>query len=50
MPFNPTFTITSRINKAFVEIERIRVFLDAVKGKLNSGLLLAGNGIFQTEQ
>jgi predicted HTH transcriptional regulator len=33
MPFNPKFTITPRINKALVEIERIRGFLDAVKLK-----------------
>src|SRR3990167_3065655 len=33
MPFNPKFTITPRINKALVEIERVRGFLDAVKLK-----------------
>ena len=33
MPFNPKFTITSKINKALVEIERVRGFLDAVKLK-----------------
>ena len=33
MPFNPQFTITSKINKALVEIERVRGFLDAVKLK-----------------
>ena len=31
MPFNPRFTITPKINKALVEIERVRGFLDAVK-------------------
>ena len=31
MPFNPKFTITPKINKALVEIERVRGFLDAVK-------------------
>ena len=33
MPFNPKFTITPKINKALVEIERVRGFLDAVKRK-----------------
>ena len=33
MPFNPKFTITPKINKALVEIERVRGFLDAVKLK-----------------
>lgn len=33
MPFNPKFSITSKINKALVEIERVRGFLDAVKLK-----------------
>ena len=33
MSFNPQFTITSKINKALVEIERVRGFLDAVKLK-----------------
>ena len=33
MPFNPIFTITPKINKALVEIERVRGFLDAVKLK-----------------
>jgi hypothetical protein len=33
MPFNPKFTITPKINKAIVEIERVRGFLDAVKLK-----------------
>jgi Fic family protein len=33
MAFNPKFTITPRINKALVEIERVRGFLDAVKLK-----------------
>src|SRR3989304_99632 len=33
MPFNPKFTITPRINKVLVEIERVRGFLDAVKLK-----------------
>ncbi|MDP2943749.1 MAG: Fic family protein [Candidatus Omnitrophota bacterium] len=31
--FNPKFTITPKINKALVEIERVRGFLDAVKLK-----------------
>ena len=30
MPFNPKFTITTKINKSLVEIERVRGFLDAV--------------------
>jgi Fic family protein len=33
MTFNPKFTITAKINKALVEIERVRGFLDAVKLK-----------------
>lgn len=33
MPFNPKFTITPKINKALVEIERVSGFLDAVKLK-----------------
>jgi Fic family protein len=33
MSFNPKFTITAKINKALVEIERVRGFLDAVKLK-----------------
>ncbi len=33
MPFNPKFIITPKINKALVEIERVRGFLDAVKLK-----------------
>ena len=33
MAFNPQYTITSKINKALVEIERVRGFLDAVKLK-----------------
>ena len=33
MPFNPNFNITPKINKALVEIERVRGFLDAVKLK-----------------
>ena len=33
MAFNPKFTITPKINKALVEIERVRGFLDAVKLK-----------------
>ena len=33
MPFKPKFTITPKINKALVEIERVRGFLDAVKLK-----------------
>ena len=33
MTFNPKFTITPRINKALVEIERVRGFLDAVELK-----------------
>ena len=31
MTFNPKYTITPKINKALVEIERVRGFLDAVK-------------------
>ncbi len=31
--FKPKFTITAKINKALVEIERVRGFLDAVKLK-----------------
>lgn len=33
MAFNPKYTITPKINKALVEIERVREFLDAVKLK-----------------
>lgn len=33
MSFKPKFTITTKINKALVEIERVRGFLDAVKLK-----------------
>src|SRR3989338_6285795 len=33
MGFNPKYTITPKINKALVEIERVRGFLDAVKLK-----------------
>lgn len=33
MPFNPNFTIIPKVNKALVEIERVRGFLDAVKLK-----------------
>jgi Fic family protein len=33
MPLNPKYHITSKINKALVEIERVRGFLDAVKLK-----------------
>jgi Fic family protein len=33
MPFSPKFTITPKINKTLVEIERVRGFLDAVKLK-----------------
>jgi Fic family protein len=33
MAFSPKYTITPRINKALVEIERVRGFLDAVKLK-----------------
>lgn len=33
MPFSPKFTITPKINKALVEIERVRGFLDAVNLK-----------------
>ena len=33
MPFNPKYTITPKINKALVEIERVRGFLDEVKLK-----------------
>ncbi len=35
MPFKPRFTITPKINKALVEIERVRGFLDAIKLKEN---------------
>lgn len=31
--FNPKFTITPKINKALIEIERVRGFLDAIKLK-----------------
>lgn len=33
MPFSPKFIITPKINRALVEIERVRGFLDAVKLK-----------------
>jgi len=33
MAFNPKFTITPKINKALVEIERVRGFLDAINLK-----------------
>ncbi len=33
MPFKPKFTITPKINKSLIEIERVRGFLDAVKLK-----------------
>jgi len=33
MAFNPLFTITPKMNKSLVEIERVRGFLDAVKLK-----------------
>jgi len=33
MAFNSKYTITPKINKAFVEIERVQGFLDAVKLK-----------------
>ena len=33
MSFNPKFTITPKMNKALVEIERVRGFLDAVRLK-----------------
>ena len=33
MVFNPKFTISTKVNKALVEIERVRGFLDAVKLK-----------------
>lgn len=33
MPFKPKFSITPKINKSLVEIERVRGFLDAVKLK-----------------
>ena len=33
MAFSPKFTITPKINKALVEIERVRGFLDAIKLK-----------------
>jgi Fic family protein len=35
MTFNPKFVITPKINKALVEIERVRGFLDAIKLKEN---------------
>ncbi len=47
MTFNPKFTITPKINKALVEIECWRRFIYAVKPRLNSGLILAENGIFK---
>src|SRR3989338_8719435 len=31
MSFNPKFTITPKINKDLVEIERVRGFLDAIR-------------------
>ncbi|MBN2031024.1 Fic family protein [bacterium] len=33
MPFNPKYIITPKINKALIEIERVRGFLDAIKLK-----------------
>jgi Fic family protein len=39
MAFNPKYTITPKINKALVEIERVRGFLDAVKYLLIKGTL-----------
>jgi hypothetical protein len=33
MPFKPKFTITPKINKALVKVERVRGFLDAIKLK-----------------
>ena len=33
MPFSPIFSITPKVNKSLVEIERVRGFLDAVKLK-----------------
>lgn len=33
MSFNPRFTISPKINKALIEIERVRGFLDAIKLK-----------------
>ncbi len=33
MPFKPKYTITPKINKGLVEIERVRGFLDAIKLK-----------------
>jgi hypothetical protein len=33
MSFNPKYTITPKINKALVEIERVRGFLDVVRLK-----------------
>jgi Fic family protein len=33
MPFDPKFIITPRINKALIEVERVRGFLDAIKLK-----------------
>ena len=33
MSFNPKYSITPKVNKALVEIERVRGFLDAIKLK-----------------
>ncbi|MEW5758784.1 MAG: Fic family protein [Candidatus Omnitrophota bacterium] len=33
MPFSPKYTITAKINKSLVEIERVRGFLDAIRLK-----------------
>jgi hypothetical protein len=33
MAFKPVHTITPKINKALIEIERVRGFLDAIKLK-----------------
>lgn len=35
MPFNPKFTITPKINKALVEIERVRGCINKAWGEEN---------------
>jgi len=40
--FKPKFAITPKINKAVVEIERVRGFLDAVKLITDGGSLREG--------
>ena len=42
MSFQPKFTITPKINKALVEIERVRGFLDTVKLK-DDRIVISGN-------